>query len=69
MMSPADLPAAAGLPAGGPQLHHLASAFEDAVIGMTLVAPDGTTVKRYAPKTEPEALASDITALLADAPA
>ena len=29
-----------------------------------LVAPDGTTVKRYAPKTEPEALADDIKALL-----
>lgn len=28
--------------ADGPQLHHLASAFEDAVIGMTLVAPDNT---------------------------
>ena len=31
-----------------------------------LVAPDGTTVKRYAPKTEPEALAGDIKALLAE---
>ena len=30
------------------------------------MAPDGTTVKRYAPKTEPEALAGDIEALLAD---
>jgi glutathione peroxidase len=33
-----------------------------------LVAPDGTTVKRYAPKTEPAALKDDIEALL-DAPA
>ena len=31
-----------------------------------LVAPDGTTVKRYAPKTEPEAISSDIEALLDD---
>jgi len=29
-----------------------------------LVAPDGTTVKRYAPKTSPEALQPDIEALL-----
>jgi glutathione peroxidase len=29
-----------------------------------LVAPDGTTVKRYAPKTTPEALQPDIEALL-----
>lgn len=29
-----------------------------------LVAPDGTTVKRYAPKTAPEALTADIEALL-----
>ena len=34
-----------------------------------LVAPVGTTVKRYAPKTEPEALAPDIKALLAQSTA
>jgi glutathione peroxidase-family protein len=31
-----------------------------------LVSPDGTTVQRYAPKTEPKELAEDITAALAE---
>ena len=31
-----------------------------------LVAPDGTTVKRYSPKTEPAAMTKDIEALLVD---
>jgi len=31
-----------------------------------LVAPDGTTVKRYAPKTKPTEIVEDITPLLAD---
>ena len=34
-----------------------------------LVAPDGVTVKRYSPKTDPAALATDIKALLASAAA
>lgn len=34
-----------------------------------LVAPDGTTVKRYSPKTEPAAMTKDIEALLVDAAA
>jgi glutathione peroxidase len=34
-----------------------------------LVAPDGTTVKRYSPKTEPAAMAKDIEALMVDAAA
>jgi glutathione peroxidase len=34
-----------------------------------LVAPDGVTVKRYSPKTEPEALRGDIEAVLSDAAA
>jgi glutathione peroxidase len=34
-----------------------------------LVAPDGTTVKRYSPKTDPAALSGDIEALLAPAAA
>ena len=29
-----------------------------------LVAPDGTTVKRYSPKTNPDAIRADIEALL-----
>ena len=29
-----------------------------------LVSPDGTTVRRYAPKTKPEAMAGDIQALI-----
>jgi glutathione peroxidase len=31
-----------------------------------LVAPDGSSVKRYSPRTEPAAIAQDIEALLAD---
>jgi glutathione peroxidase len=31
-----------------------------------LVAPDGTTVKRYAPKTKPTEIVKDITPLLTD---
>ena len=34
-----------------------------------LVAPDGTTVKRYSPRTEPAEMAQDIEALLSDAAA
>ena len=34
-----------------------------------LVAPDGTTVKRYSPKTDPAAMTDDIEALLVDAAA
>jgi glutathione peroxidase-family protein len=34
-----------------------------------LVAPDGVGVKRYSPKTEPEALRGDIEAVLSDAAA
>ena len=34
-----------------------------------LVAPDGRTVKRYSPRTEPAAMADDIVALLVDAAA
>ncbi len=34
-----------------------------------LVAPDGTSVKRFAPTTEPEKLAGDIELLLSDAEA
>ena len=34
-----------------------------------LVAPDGITVKRYSPKTEPAAMTDDIEALLVDAAA
>jgi glutathione peroxidase len=34
-----------------------------------LVAPDGVTVKRYSPQTDPASLASDIEALLASAAA
>ncbi len=34
-----------------------------------LVAPDGTTVTRYSPKTEPAAMSTDIEALLVDAAA
>jgi PAS domain S-box-containing protein len=41
MTASPEPPVGAALSAG-PQLHHLASAFEDAVIGMTLVAPDCT---------------------------
>jgi glutathione peroxidase len=33
-----------------------------------LVAPDGTVVKRYAPKTAPAAIKEDITAVLPTAP-
>jgi PAS domain S-box-containing protein len=42
MTSTTGLPGGPGLTAGSLQLHHLAHAFEDAVIGMTLVAPDNT---------------------------
>ena len=31
-----------------------------------LVAPDGATVTRYGPKTEPKAIAEDVAALLED---
>jgi len=34
-----------------------------------LVAPDGTTVKRYSPKTDPASMAGDIEVLLVDAAA
>mgnify|MGYP003572976919 FL=1 len=34
-----------------------------------LVAPDGTTVTRYGPKTEPKAIAQAVAALLEDAAA
>ncbi|HSO04210.1 MAG TPA: glutathione peroxidase [Candidatus Limnocylindrales bacterium] len=34
-----------------------------------LVSPDGSTVKRYSPKTEPASMATDIEALLVDAAA
>jgi glutathione peroxidase len=34
-----------------------------------LVSPDGSTVKRYSPKTEPAAMTDDIEALLVDAAA